>query len=87
MNTTTQPMNQSVAIILNAGGLSLDAGALADLPGATVVRAEFAWGDRATCAAVTLAHRQPCADLRPALRRWAFSHGWSLTLGSMNGGE
>lgn len=71
---------RSVAVILSAGGAVLDAEALGDLPGARVVRVEFAWGGRAACAAATLEHDLPRADLLARLGPWAERRGWSITI-------
>ena len=73
-------MVESVAVILSAGGVQLDLAALGDLPRARVVRAEFAWGERASCAAVTLAHDCPPPELLAALKPWAAGRGWSVTV-------
>jgi hypothetical protein len=70
----------SVAVILSAGGAALDLAALHDLPAATVVRAEFAWGERAACATATLEHHCDQAELLAALRPWAAGRGWSITV-------
>ncbi len=75
--TTT---HQSVAVILSAGGAVLDREALADLPLGRVVRAEFAVGERAACAALTVAHRCSVTDLTVAVREWARARGWSVTI-------
>lgn len=72
--------NQSVAVILSAGGAVLDLHALADLPGARVVRAEFAWGERSACAAATVEHDCSAAELARTLRPWAAGRGWSVTV-------
>ena len=73
----------SIAVILSAGGATLDLQALADLPKARVVRAEFAQGERAACAAATLEHECSKGDLLAALRPWAAGRGWSVTVASM----
>ena len=75
----------TVAVILSAGGARLDLAALADLPGGEVVRAEIAAGDRAACAAATIRHRVPRAELRAALGRWAAGRGWSVTIAPLHG--
>jgi hypothetical protein len=75
----------SVAVILSASGARLDLAALADLPVGRVVRAEFASGPSATCAAATIAHTQPRAELRAALGRWAGGRGWSVTIAPLPG--
>ncbi|HKI95354.1 MAG TPA: hypothetical protein VJ992_08695 [Gemmatimonadales bacterium] len=77
--------HHSVAVILSAGGAALDLSALGDLPLATVVHAEFAHGDRAACAAATLAHRVPRAELKAALGAWAAGRGWSVTIAPVRG--
>jgi hypothetical protein len=79
------PLRQSVAVILSAGGATLDLAALGDLPLATIVRAEFAQGDRAACAAATVTHQVPRAELRAALAAWAAGRGWSVTIAPVGG--
>lgn len=71
---------QSYAVILSAGGAVLDLAALGDLPEARVVHAEFAWGERAACAAATLEHDCSPGELLGALKPWAASRGWSVTI-------
>jgi hypothetical protein len=75
----------SVAVILSAGGAVLDLTALQDVPGGRVVRAEFARGDRAACAAVTLEHECATAELLAVLRPWAAGRGWSVTVAPLQG--
>jgi hypothetical protein len=77
---------RSVAVILNAGGMVLDLHSLGDLPQGRVVRAEFAWGERAVCVAATLEHECPSGELTDALRQWAAGRGWSVTVAPLNGG-
>ncbi|MDH3289437.1 MAG: hypothetical protein OEO20_03575 [Gemmatimonadota bacterium] len=76
---------QSVAIILSVGGATLDSAALRRIPMATLVRAEFASGDRAACVAATLAHECDTAELARALRSWAASWGWTITVAPLRG--
>lgn len=73
-------MHRSVAVILSAGGSPLDHAALDDLPGGRVVRAEFAWGERAACVAATVDHEAPPAEWLAALGPWARGRGWSVTI-------
>ena len=73
---------QSIAVILSAGGATLDVAALADVPNSRVVRAEFARGDHAVCVAATLEHECESSELLRALRPWAASRGWSVTVAS-----
>lgn len=70
----------SVAVILSRGGAVLDARALGELPLARIVRAEFAAGERAACAALTLEHACSMGRLTDALRPWAGARGWSITI-------
>ncbi len=70
----------SIAVILSAGGAVLDLRALSDVPGGKVVRAEFAWGERAACATATLEHECDTAELIRLLRPWAAGRGWSVTV-------
>jgi len=63
----------------------LDSEALADLPLARLVRAEFARGDHAGCVAATLEHDCDSADLAAALRGWAAGRGWSVTVAPLSG--
>lgn len=77
--------HQSVAVILNVNGAVLDWDALADLPEARLLRAEFARGERAGCVAATLEHECEAADLAAALRRWAACRGWSVTVAPLWG--
>ena len=70
----------AVAVILSAGGAALDLEALRDLPGATVVRAEVAAGDRAVCVSATLEHDCGLAELRAAVRVWAGARGWVVAV-------
>ncbi len=74
-------------MILSAGGAELDWRALGDLPGARVVRAEFAWGERAACVAATLEHECERGELLGALRPWASGRGWSVTVAPLGGRE
>jgi hypothetical protein len=76
---------RSVAVILNVGGMALDWRALADLPRGRVVRAEFAWGERAACVAATLEHDCPAGELVEVLKRWAAGRGWSVTVAPLAG--
>ncbi|HXV85500.1 MAG TPA: hypothetical protein VD793_02320 [Gemmatimonadales bacterium] len=76
---------QSVAVILSVSGMVLDWNALADLPRARLIRAEFARGDRAGCVAATLEHDCDPADLAAALRQWAAGRGWSVTVAPLSG--
>ena len=76
---------RSVAVILNVGGMALDWQALGDLPHSRVVRAEFAWGERAACVAATLEHDCPAGELVDALKRWAAGRGWSVTVAPLAG--
>ena len=69
-----------MAVILSAGGATLDLEALAGLPEGRLVRAEFARGERAACVAATVEHECPDAELLSTLRRWASGHGWLLTI-------
>jgi len=78
---------RSVAVILSAGGSTLDLGALGDLPGARLLRAEFAWGDRAACVAATLEHECESRELLAVLRPWAGGRGWSVTVAPLEGRE
>jgi hypothetical protein len=52
---------------------------------ATLVRAEFASGERAACVAATLAHECDTAELARALRSWAASWGWTITVAPLRG--
>ena len=74
------PTRSSIAIILSAGGASLDLAALGDIPRGKLVRAEFAAGERASCVAATLQHECSASELLVALRLWANRHGWSVTV-------
>ncbi|MDH3496392.1 MAG: hypothetical protein OER21_06495 [Gemmatimonadota bacterium] len=75
----------TIAVILSVGGAPLDAAALADLPAARLVRAQFAQGDAAVCVAATLEHAGPRAALRRALAAWATPRGWSVTIAPLTG--
>jgi len=77
--------HQSVAVILSVSGAVLDWDALADLPLARLVRAEFARGELAGCVAATLEHDCDAVDLAVALRRWAAGRGWSVTVAPLSG--
>lgn len=72
--------NQSIAVILSAGGAALDLAALADLPIGTLVRAEFAHGERAACVAATLEHECDASDVLRRLKPWAAGRGWRVTV-------
>jgi hypothetical protein len=76
---------RSIVVILSIGGSVLDRRALDDLPGAEVVKAEFAWAERASCAAVTLQHECSCPELALSLRPWAAGRGWSVTVAPLGG--
>lgn len=76
---------RSVAVILSVQGAELDVQALDGLPCATVLRAEFARGERATCAAATLAHDVARPELHSALSAWAAGRGWSVTIAPVHG--
>ena len=78
---------RSVAVILSAGGAELDLPALGNLPGARLVRAEFAWGERAACVAATLEHECPPGELLAALKPWAAGRGWSVTVAPVKSRE
>ncbi len=75
----------TLAVILSAGGAPLDAAALADLPGAHLLRAQFARGDAAACVAATLEHAGSRAALRRSLAAWATPRGWSVTIAPLTG--
>lgn len=70
----------SVAVILSVGGAVLDLDALRDLPGATVVRAEVAAGERAVCVSATLEHECELGELGAAMRAWAGARGWVVAV-------
>ena len=74
-----------MAVILNVGVMTLDWRALGDLPRSRVVRAEFAWGERAACVAATLEHDCPAGELVEVLKRWAAGRGWSVTVAPLAG--
>ena len=78
---------RSVAVILSAGGAELDLQALESLPGARLVRAEFARSERAACVAATLEHQCPLGDLVSGLRAWAAGRGWSVTVAPVKSRE
>ncbi len=80
-----KPLRQSVAIILSVGGATLDSAALQRIPMATLVRAEFATGERAACVAATLAHECDTTELARELRQWAASWGWTITVAPLRG--
>ncbi|MBE0592023.1 MAG: hypothetical protein IH616_06450 [Gemmatimonadales bacterium] len=74
-----------MAIILSVGGAELHTGALGDLPGARLVRAEFATGERAACVAATVEHECETGELLRLLRPWAAGRGWSVTVAPLTG--
>ncbi len=76
---------RSVAVILSVGGADLHGGALGDLPGARLLRAEFALGERAACVAATVEHECETAELLRLLRPWAAGRGWSVTVAPVAG--
>ena len=78
---------RSIAVILSAGGAILDLQALGDIPRAKVVKAQFALGERAGCAAATLEHDCHTGELLPDLKRWAGARGWSVTIAPLPGHE
>jgi hypothetical protein len=78
---------RSIAVILSAGGAELDLPALGDIPGARLVRAEFARSERAACVAATLEHQCPAGELLRALRPWAAGRGWSVTVAPVKSRE
>jgi hypothetical protein len=78
---------RSIAVILSAGGAELDLPALGDLPGATVVRAEFARGERAACVAATLEHQCGPGELLSVLKPWAAGRGWLVTVAPVKSRE
>ena len=63
--------HRSIAVILSAGGAEIDLQSLGDLPGAKLIRAEFARSERAACVAATLEHQCPTGELLSALKPWA----------------
>jgi hypothetical protein len=71
--------------LLSVGGAALDADALGDLPGARLVRAEFATGTRAACVAATVQHECDVRELLQILRPWAAGRGWSVTVAPLSG--
>ena len=75
----------SVAILLSVGGAALDSTALQDLPGARLVRAEFARGTSAACVAITVQHECDVRELLHVLRPWAAGRGWSVTVAPLSG--
>jgi hypothetical protein len=75
----------SVAVLLSVGGATLDPTALHDLPGARLVRAEFAHGNTAACVAVTVQHECDVRELLHLLRPWAAGRGWSVTVAPLSG--
>ena len=79
--------NQSIAVILSAGGAVLDRAALADVPGATIVSAEFASGERAQCVAATVEHEGDARALLRSLKPWAAGRGWSVTVAPLPRGD
>lgn len=71
---------RSVAVVLSTDGAVLDAEALGELPLGRVTHAHVVVGERAACAALTLEHDCSVTQLTTALRRWARSRGWSITI-------
>jgi hypothetical protein len=78
---------RSVAVILSVDGSTLDPRAIAGVPVGRPVRAEFAHGERAACAAVTLEHDCDTEQLGHELRTWAATRGWSVTVAPLKGGD
>lgn len=78
--------HRSIAVLLSAGGATLDRSALTDVPLARVLGAEFAWGERAACATATLEHDCDLVTLLHSLRAWAGARGWSVTVAPLPGG-
>jgi hypothetical protein len=74
-----------LAVILATGGNRLDAAALADFPIGTIVRVEFARGERAACAAATVMHDGEWTAVARALRAWGAARGWSVTVAPLPG--
>lgn len=74
-----------MAVILSAGGSPLDHAALDELPGGRVVQAEFAWGERATCVAVTVEHEAEPGAWLATLGPWARGRGWAVTIAPLTG--
>jgi hypothetical protein len=63
----------------------LEPAALAAALGVRLVRAELAEGETAVCAALTLAHCVPVAQLRAAVGAWAGENGWRATIAPLTG--
>ncbi len=77
----------SVAVILSVDGSALDSRAVASMPVGQPLRVEFAHGERAACAAVTLEHDCDTEQLGHTLRSWAATRGWSVTVAPLTGGD
>jgi len=82
----TMPEHRSIVVLLGSRGRGrLEPAALAALLGVRLLRAELAEGETAVCAALTLAHGVPVAQLRVALGAWAGENGWRATIAPLTG--
>lgn len=80
------PEHRSLLVLLGPRGLGrLDPAALASSLGVRLLRAEMAEGETAVCAALTLAHGVPVAQLRVAVGAWAGETGWRVTIAPLTG--
>jgi hypothetical protein len=80
-------VHRSLAVFLSTGGAPLDAAALGTLPGGRIVRMEFAWGGRTSCAAATVEHDGPGKELLAAVKPWAAARGWSVAIAPAPGSD
>jgi len=78
--------HRSIVVLLGTRDRGrLEPGVLASSLGVRLLRAEVAEGETAVCAALTLAHGVPVAQLRTALGVWAGEHGWRVTIAPLTG--
>jgi hypothetical protein len=74
--------DQSIVIIVSAGGAVLDEAAVRDVPGGRLVEVDIAAAEVGWCAALRMAHDCPREELGRALRAWAGARGWSVAVAS-----
>ncbi|HEX9631610.1 MAG TPA: hypothetical protein VGA02_04015 [Gemmatimonadales bacterium] len=80
------PEHRSLIVLLGSRNRApLEPAALASALGVRLLRAEWAEGETAVCAALTLAHGVPVARLRAAVGAWAGENGWRATIAPLSG--
>jgi hypothetical protein len=72
--------HESLVIVLSSGGLTLDDGSLAELPGAAVRWQRVEREGTAACVAARVRHGDPPEEFRARIREWGRVRGWAVTV-------